>query len=447
MTSDTKNLIRSSACKASRVRAIDGAPDNLQQPQRRQFLRAMAAHGVSIPAIYYTLGQTSAVAANSNLELPKEAGPDLSSGVRIVRDFSSTYMELVRLLHEAAEIEHSLMIQYLYAAFTIKPAYADLAGYGDPNANDLLGVAIQEMQHLAAVNELLVELGAAPVFIRQDFPYEPDIYPFELNLEPLNRKSLAKYTYTEAPAAALDRKQAKSAHDLLFIEQIDGVLGPDAKPNLVGSLYARVIDTLREFGSSSKNFKDADKWVARCENIKEEGELGHFQFFRNVFMGTHAAFEGQPSVWHLSPSHEDYPVLPLPTNPSAYVGHERQIQDPVSLSICWLGNLQYWLILALLDFGFRNSSPAHREATRTIMMGPLWAIARFLPTRGVGLPFDNMSMGSAPGRDKSENSKFIAYLSQEANALEKQLTEHLPKDYPFGLVRQTLDPILNITEG
>jgi rubrerythrin len=350
-------------------------------------------------------------------------------------------MELVRLLHEAAEIEHSLMVQYLYAAFSIKPAYADLAGYGNPNANDLLGVAIQEMQHLSAVNELLAELGAAPVFIRQDFPYEPDIYPFPLNLEALSRKSLAKYTYTEAPAAALDRKQAKSAHDLLLIENLDAVLGPDARPNHIGSLYTRIIDTLREFGSSSKDFKDVDKWVAKCEDIKEEGEDGHFRFFKNVFMGTHAALGGQPSVWYLSPSHEDYPVLPLPTNPSAYVGHERQIQDPVSLSICWFGDLHYWLSLALLDFSFRNNSQPCLEAAQTIMMGPLCTIARFVPTRGVGLPFDNMSMGSAPGRDKSENTKFIAYLAQEAAALEKQLTEHLPEDYPFGLVRQTLDPI------
>ena len=98
-----------------------------------------------------------------------------------------------------------------------------------------------------------------------------------------------------------------------------------------------------------------------------------------------------------------------------------------------------------MDFGFRNNSQPCREAAQTLMMGPLCAIARFLPTRGVGLPFDNMSMGSAPGRDISENIKFIAYLSQEADPLEKQLTEHLPKDYPFGLVRQTLDPILNVT--
>ena len=47
------------------------------------------------------------------------------------------------------------MIQYLYAALSVKPAYHDLVGYGEPNTTDFLGVAIQEMQHLAAVNKLL----------------------------------------------------------------------------------------------------------------------------------------------------------------------------------------------------------------------------------------------------------------------------------------------------
>jgi hypothetical protein len=42
-------------------------------------------------------------------------------------------------------------------------------------ATNLLGVAIQEMQHLASVNRMLVDLDAAPNLVRQDFPYEPDI--------------------------------------------------------------------------------------------------------------------------------------------------------------------------------------------------------------------------------------------------------------------------------
>jgi hypothetical protein len=57
-----------------------------------------------------------------------------------------------------------------------------------------MGVIIEEMQHLRGVNRLLVELGAAPVLTRQDFPYESDLYPFPFELAPLSSVSLAKYT-------------------------------------------------------------------------------------------------------------------------------------------------------------------------------------------------------------------------------------------------------------
>lgn len=97
---------------------------------------------------------------------------------RVVRDFNDPYIELLRLLHVAAEIEHALMTQYLYAAFSVKPIYQAIAGHGAPNSNDLLGVAIQEMQHLGKVNQLLVALGAGPTLIREDFPTSPISIPF-----------------------------------------------------------------------------------------------------------------------------------------------------------------------------------------------------------------------------------------------------------------------------
>ena len=116
----------------------------------------------------------------------------------IYRDFNDPYLELIRLLREAAEIEHDLMVQYLYGAFSLKPAYAELLGLPQPGSPSFLGVTVEEMQHLGAVNRLLVELHAAPVLSRQDFPYESDLYPFPFELVPLNRVSLAKFTYCEA---------------------------------------------------------------------------------------------------------------------------------------------------------------------------------------------------------------------------------------------------------
>src|SRR5690606_8602107 len=114
---------------------------------RRALLRKLAALGVAT-------GSAGALA-------------DTHGTSPIFRDFNDPYLELIRLLREAAEIEHDLMVQYLYGAFSLKPAYAELIGTPQPGAQSFLGVTIEEMQHLGAVNRLLVELDAAPVLSRQ----------------------------------------------------------------------------------------------------------------------------------------------------------------------------------------------------------------------------------------------------------------------------------------
>ena len=156
---------------------------------RRAFLQTMAAKGVLIPATYALLSaEADAGEAHGEATFPTntaKAAAKRSTGVApVVRDFSDPYLELIRLLHEASEVEHSLMLQYLYGAFSLKPAYRAIAGNPAPSANDLMGVAIQEMQHMGTVNRMLVALGAAPHLLREDFPYEPEVYPFPFNLEP-----------------------------------------------------------------------------------------------------------------------------------------------------------------------------------------------------------------------------------------------------------------------
>lgn len=419
----------------SRVRIIDTPDEN----DRRSFLRTFAAYGVALPAAHLFSGGRASVSAEDGASAPASDAQGEARSVRVVRDFESPRLELVRLLREAAEIEHSLMLQYLYAAYSLKPAYQTLIGTGAPNAHDLLGVSIQEMQHLMDVNRLLVELGASPVFIRQDFPFEPDTYPFALNLEPLSRKTLAKYTFCEAPANALDRAHAQSPSDLRFIDAMERVLADEGRTNHVGSLYEAVIATVREVAGQPGELQSADKWIDRLTDIKSEGEDGHFRFFQSLFMATHKAFEKQGDVWQLSPSDARYPVLPLPTNPSAYIGADNQIGDPTLRNIAWLGNLNYWLCLMLLDVGYRSDSAAHRTAAKTVMMGPFWAVVRFLPSRGSGMPFDQLSMGYAAGLDPRQNVRFIAELSSEIEIWESRLKNDLPSDYVNGVAKQAVE--------
>src|SRR3954471_20691602 len=90
---------------------------------------------------------------------------------QIVQEFQDPFLELVRLVREASEIEHALLVQYLFAGFSVKPRYQGLAGGGfPPLASSFLSVAVQEMHHLNEVNELLMELGASPNLLSQDFP-------------------------------------------------------------------------------------------------------------------------------------------------------------------------------------------------------------------------------------------------------------------------------------
>lgn len=72
------------------------------------------------------------------------------------------YLELVRLVHEASEIEHALLVQYLYAPFSVKSRYQAVIGTGGVDSISLVGVAVQEMHHPARLNELLTDLHAAP---------------------------------------------------------------------------------------------------------------------------------------------------------------------------------------------------------------------------------------------------------------------------------------------
>jgi hypothetical protein len=430
--------------RASAVRILN-AGEGIEQPERRAFLRVLSAQGVSIPAAYLLFNASSGDAqAAAEASIPAYGTKRPTSPVAtgsVLRDFADPYVEIIRLLREAAEIEHALMIQYLYAAFSVKPAYAAIAGFGAPNSNDLLGVAVQEMSHLRQVNSLLVALGAAPNLIRQDFPIRHDVYPFEFNLEPLSQKSIAKYMYTEAPPAALDRRQAKSPAERKVLDLLDRVLGQGARINHVGSLYAAVIGTLDEYTSVSKEHADLKTWLPKLAQIQREGEEDHFEFFKRLFLGTHEGFKGHPAIWSLSPNDPAYPARPLPVNPSAFFGHENQIQDPLALSLAWLGNLHYWTILLLSDFAYCEAAPEYAVLAKQQMMGPFMSLARHLPTLGAGMPYEPLSTGYAPCHEDAAALKFIACMVREANVLARGLKDQLPADYPLSVGEETLNAL------
>lgn len=105
------------------------------------------------------------------------------------------------LLSIDAEIEHCLMVQYLYAAYSmggpqVPPDQRELVREWQ---EVILGIAKEEMGHLMCVQNVLRLIGAPLHLGREDYPWDTPFYPFPFMLEPLTLDSLAKYVFTESP--------------------------------------------------------------------------------------------------------------------------------------------------------------------------------------------------------------------------------------------------------
>jgi hypothetical protein len=114
--------------------------------------------------------------------------------------------ELTYLLSQAAELEHGLMCEYLYAAFSLKST----AGPG-LRANQLaaverwrgmiFGIAAEEMLHWAMVQNLLTAVGSAPYVSRPHMPHQARGYPpgVQVRLLRFGEAALQHFVYLERP--------------------------------------------------------------------------------------------------------------------------------------------------------------------------------------------------------------------------------------------------------
>lgn len=146
--------------------------------------------------------------------------------------------ELIDLLINAAEIEHGLMVQYLYAAGT--------AGDSEVGAA-LRRVAIEEMGHFLTVQNLLIAFGSEPHLAHADWREASFFIPFGFKLEPASTLSLAKYTVAEMPSIDSPDIDAAQRADLPKILQDATVSagGTSVQAHRVGLLYMKIYWLLR----------------------------------------------------------------------------------------------------------------------------------------------------------------------------------------------------------
>jgi len=180
------------------------------------------------------------------------------------------------LLYIDAEIEHALMDQYLYAAWSLggPQVPADKVAMVRGWQEVVLGIAKEEMGHLVTVQNILRMIGAPLNLSRDDYPWDVLFYPFPFKLEPLTLDSLAKYVYAESPAnwsgKLADEVRTRVHHET-------------TRPHRVGELFDLMLGLIKDESfipdsafraSTYQDQANWDEWGRGYQN-GARGNFGH----------------------------------------------------------------------------------------------------------------------------------------------------------------------------
>jgi len=299
---------------------------------------------------------------------------------------------LIYMLCEAAELEHGIMCQYLFAAFSMKEHASE--GLTEDQAvtvrrwrKQISHVAAQEMLHLALVQNLLSAIGAAPHLSRPNFPQPASHYPAGVNLAllPFGEAALRHFMFLERPEGmALHDAPGLAAYNRAAPAMQPGDIAPHGQDfATVGHLYRSI-----EVGIEHLAQKYGERWlfvgppraqatqqyfgwpelvavtdVASAQRaigeILEQGEgargdwrnahFGQFVEILDEFEQLREAGRGFDPV---------RPVIPLNVRPSERDPDVPLVTDPLAQRVMDLFNVCYEILLLTLQRFF-----AHTEET------------------------------------------------------------------------------------
>ncbi len=177
------------------------------------------------------------MADNSTVEF--EAEPEIITGSR---------EQLLHLLAEAAEIEHTLMCSYLYAAFSLKRRGE--AGLTDEQGDAverwrkaIMDVAIEEMGHLLLVANLTLAVGGRPHFARPNFPVAPGYFPagVVVRLSGFSPETLDHFIFLERPqGVAGDDAHDYAQSEYSRAQAVEGLMPRTQDYATIGHLYEAI---------------------------------------------------------------------------------------------------------------------------------------------------------------------------------------------------------------
>ena len=324
--------------------------------------------------------------------------------------------ELIFLLSEASELEHMLMLEHLFAAFSLKTDASEGLTIEQVEAvkrweRVISEVATQEMLHLASASNLLTAIGGAPHFSRPNFPQPAKYYPpgFELALMPFSEQALGHFVFYERPEGMEhDAPELKLASEVIAPLVPDAVIPQEQDFATVGHLYRgieRGFERLVEKYGERRVFvgpPDAQatqryfRWPelvpvtdlasakAAIETIVEQGEGArsdrddaHFGKFLRVLV-EYLEFKRQDpdfeparpvmAAWVRPPSGTS---LPNPT----------LITDPITAGVADLFNTTYEVVLQMLVRFFAHTEETEEEL-RTLSRTTVGAMSLLIKPLG-----------------------------------------------------------------
>jgi CDGSH-type Zn-finger protein/truncated hemoglobin YjbI len=332
---------------------------------------------------------------------------------------------LIYMLCEAAELEHGIMCQYLFAAFSLKQSVDEGGLTGSELAAvrrwraQVSHVATQEMLHLALVHNLLTAIGGPPHLVRPDLPAPAGHYPagVQLLLIPFGEQALRHFMFLERPEgmdlADADGLAAMGAAAPVLNERDIVPRGQDFAT--VGHLYRSI-----EAGVEHLAAKNGEDWLftgppraqataasfgwpelvtvtdvasakAAIEEILEQGEgpRGHW---RNAHFGQFVGIlDEYQRLRAANPEFDPVrPVLAANVRPHEYLDDVPLITDPLTARVTDLFNVSYEVLLQTLERFFAHTDETDAQltvlasATIALMRQVIRPLGDLIPTLPAG---------------------------------------------------------------
>jgi hypothetical protein len=342
---------------------------------------------------------------------------------------------LIYTLGKAAELEHLIMLQYLFAAFSLKQKVDEgltpetLAAV-DRWRNVLLSIGEQEMLHLALVQNLLTAVGAAPRFARPNFPMPAYSYPAGVRIElvPFGEAALRHFAFLERPEG-MDIEDAEGFEAIeqavaLPHDEHDEIVPHLQEFDTIGQLYRSIqagFEHLAERLGSERLFigparaqatEEHFRWPelvavtdlasARLaiDTIVEQGEGARGEWRDAHFGRLLGVLDEYLEIKRADPDFQPTrPVVAANVRPQATGLVVPLITEPGTTRAMDLLNVAYEVLLQLLSRYFANTdeSPEQLEVLADVSVGMMYTVIKplgsIVTTQPVGPDMPGVTAG------------------------------------------------------